>query len=271
MLKIFFKKITSKVLTTDFSCYKIKTTENGCFKKGVPQMKANYSNFLNENRKCGRDLKTNDTAKALFTLLSKDQNIISMIDAADAGKPAISPVVLVVESYCDKHPSSDFDLANGQRRTVVGCMIKTILSRFGYEPVKPASRTQKELSRAIGAEHFVSGTCYVYEPLAPATMRVVRKVSLESAVFSLERDVHCPYCKSMNSIDLQTEYSTFFDTQSDKERGLDISFEHICIACDEKFKVAGYMIVFPLCDIEREEIDTFPIEIPPKREEIINQ
>ena len=91
-------------------------------------MKAIYSDFLNENRKCGRDLETNDTAKALFSLLSKDRNIIAMIDAADAGKPAISPVALIVESYCERHYSPDFDLANEQRRTVVG---SPFFARYG--------------------------------------------------------------------------------------------------------------------------------------------
>ena len=233
-------------------------------------MKASYDDFLNENPKCGRDLETNDTAKAIFAVLSQERNIIAMIDASDSGKPALSPVVLVVESYCAKHTSSDFDLADGQRRTVVGCMIKTILSRFGYEPVQPASRTQKELSRTIGAKYFVSGSCYTYKPLAPATMMIVRKVNIEPAAFSLDRKVYCPYCKSTNNIDLLFKYSTFFDTQSDKERELNINFEHSCIACGDRFRVTGYMIVFPLCDIEREEIEAFPIEPLPTQKEVDN-
>ena len=233
-------------------------------------MKASYYDFLNENPKCGRDLETNDAAIAIFTLLSRDKNIIAMIDASDAGKPALSAVVLVVESYFAKHPAQDFDIANEQRRTVVGCMIKTIISRFGYEPVRPASRTQKELSRTIGAKYFMSGSCYVYEPLASATMTVVRKVSIEPAVFSLDREIHCPYCNSTNNIDLLSEYSSFFDAQSEKERELNINLQHACKACDEKFRVAGYMIVFPLCDIEREKIDVFPIESSPKKKEVDN-
>lgn len=231
-------------------------------------MNASYYDFLNENPKCGRDLETNDTAKAIFELLSRERNIIAMIDASDAGKPALSSVVLIVESYCTKHPSPDFDLADGQRRTVVGCMIKTILSRFGYEPVRPASRTQKELSRTIGAKYFVSGSCYTYEPLAPATMMVVRKVAIEPAVFNLVREVHCPYCKSVNSVDLHSKYSVFFDMHSENERELNISFEHTCTACGEKFKVAGHMIVFPVCDIDREEIEAFPIETPLNQKEM---
>jgi len=223
-------------------------------------MKATYSEFLKENPKCGRDLEANDTAKAVFALLSKDRNIIAMVDASDAGKPALSPVALVVESYCERCFSPEFDLANEQRRTVVGCMIKTIISRFGYDTIQPASRTQKELSRKIGAKYFVSGTCYFTSYDAPATMMVVRKVSLEPAKFTLKREVHCPYCKSMNTIDLRSEYSMFFNTDSNKERRLDISFNFICTACDGNFTVSGCMIVFPQLDIEHEEIGTHPIE-----------
>jgi phage FluMu protein Com len=258
-------------LTTDIGCFIIKATYFSCFERGEPSVKATYNDFLNENPKCGKDLATNANAQAIFALLSRDRNIIAMIEASEAGKPAISPVVLIIESFCTIHPAESFDLANEQRRTVVGCMIKTIISRFGYEPMRPATRTQKELSRAIGAKYFASGSCYVYEPLAPATMRVVRKISLEYAVFSLERDVHCPYCKSVNSIDLQAECSTFFDTQSDKVRELDINFEHTCIACDERFRVTGHMIVFPSCDIEREKIEASPIEAAPERKEVVNQ
>jgi len=233
-------------------------------------MKATYSEFLKENPKCGRDLEANNTAKAVFTLLSKDRNIIAMVDASDAGKPALSPVALVVESYCERHFSPEFDLANEQRRTVVGCMIKTILSRFGYDTIQPASRTQKELSRKIGAKYFVSGSCYLTVYDAPATMMVVRNVSIEPARFNLKREVHCPYCKSANTIDLSSEHSTFLNTDSDKEHRLDISFEYICMACDDKFTVAGYLIVLPQFDIEREEIETFPIEAPFIRKEAEN-
>jgi len=223
-------------------------------------MKATYRDFLNENPKCGKDLVTNTNAQAVFDLLSRDRNIIAMIEASDAGKPAISPVVLIIEVFCTRHPSESFNLANEQRRTVVGCMIKTILSRFGYEPVRPATRTQKELSRTIGAKYFVSGSCYTYEPLAPASMRIVRTVSVEPAIFSLVRELQCPYCKSTNAVDLQDEYSSFPETRSEEARHLEIDFYRDCAACDERFRVSGYIIECPPGEIEREEIKLLPVK-----------
>lgn len=203
-------------------------------------MKATYHDFLNENPKCGKDLATNTSAEALFNLLSRDRNIISMIDASDAGKPAIAAVVLIIEVFCTKHPSESFDLANEQRRTVVGCMIKTILSRFGYEPVRPASRTQKELSRTIGAKYFVSGSCYTYEPLAPATMRIVRTTSIEPAKNILVRELQCPYCQSANRIDLQDKRQLSSEARPANERLYEFNFYHTCSACGEQFQVSGH-------------------------------
>jgi hypothetical protein len=203
-------------------------------------MKATYHDFLNENPKCGRDLATNTNAVAIFDLLSRDRNIIAMADASDAGKPAIAAVVLIIEAFCARHPSESFDLANEQRRTVVGCMIKTILSRFGYEPVRPATRTQKELSRAIGARYFASGSCYIYEPLAPASMRIVRTTSIEPAKYTLIREIQCPYCKSTNHIDLQNERQLSSEVRPDNEQLYLFNFYNACGACGERFKVSGH-------------------------------
>ena len=221
-------------------------------------MKASYHDFLIENPKCGKDLETSTGAKAVFDLLSRDWSIIAMIEASDSGKPALSPVVLIIENYCTKNPSDSFDLANEQRRTVVGCMIKTILSRFGYEPIRPSTRTQKELSRTIGAKYFVSGSCYSHVPLAPASMRIVRTVSIEPAVFSLVRELQCPYCKSTNAVDLENEYHLFSETRTEEARHLKINFYKDCVACNEQFIVSGYIIECPLGDIEREEITSTP-------------
>ena len=144
-------------------------------------MKATYCEFLNENPKCGKNLATNETTKIIFALLSRDENIIAMIDASDAGKPALTPVVTTLEDYYFNYSSPEFNLAISQIRSVIGCMIKTILSRFGYTPVEPASRRQKELSNVASSKHFfMSGSCYKYDPSAPATMTLIRKVTLKS-------------------------------------------------------------------------------------------
>lgn len=99
-----------------------------------------------------------------------------MIGASEAGRPAIEASYPDVEQYYDLHMPSDFDLTVDQRRTVVGCMIKTILAAFGYFPAMPATKRQKALSQATGAKYFKSGSCYSFDPKAPATMRVSRTV-----------------------------------------------------------------------------------------------
>ncbi len=139
-------------------------------------MKATYQDFLDENPKCGKDLILNQHAQATFYLLSSDRNIIAMIDASEAGRPAIEATYSDVEDYYDRNKSSDFDLTNDHRRTVVGCMIKTILAPFGYLPVEPKTKTQKELSRSARAKYFKSGSCYYFDPTAPATMQICRTV-----------------------------------------------------------------------------------------------
>ena len=139
-------------------------------------MKSTYQTFLDENPKCGKDLISNQHAQATFRLLSSDRNIIAMIDASEAGRPAIEATYSVVEDYYDRNKASDFDLTNDQRRTVVGCMIKTILAPFGYIPVEPKTKTQKELSRSSGAKYFKSGSCYYFDSAAPATMQICRTV-----------------------------------------------------------------------------------------------
>ena len=113
--------------------------------KGENKMKSTYQTFLNQNPKCGKDLISNQHAQATFFLLSSDKNIIAMIDASEAGRPAIEASYPDVEDYYDRNKSSDFDLTNDHRRTVVGCMIKTILAPFGYIPVEPKTKTQRKL------------------------------------------------------------------------------------------------------------------------------
>ena len=140
-------------------------------------MLANYQDFLNENPKCGKDLVSNNSAQMIFLALSAERNIIAMIDASEAGRPAIEAVFKVAEDHYDLNKHLGFDLTNDHRRTVVGCMIKTILAPFGYLPVEPKTKTQKELSKSAGAKYFKSGSCYYFEPTAPATMKICRTIA----------------------------------------------------------------------------------------------
>jgi hypothetical protein len=143
-------------------------------------MLATYNDFITENPKCGKDLVSNLHAQAIFMSLSCEDNIIKMIDASEAGRPAIEAVVTRIEDYCEFQKTDDFDISNDQRRTVVGCMIKTILRPFGYLPVMPATKTQKELSKSVNAKYFKSGSCYYFDKDEPASMEVVRRIKEKS-------------------------------------------------------------------------------------------
>ena len=138
--------------------------------------RATYSDFLNQNPKCGKDLEKSKHGQAIFKLLNEDRNIIAMVYTSKAGGPAIEAVALNVEAYFERHRPSDFDITKGQRRTVVGCMIKSILAPFGYVPLEPKTRRQKELSKTSNARYFSSGTCYEFKSGKGVTMKVVSKV-----------------------------------------------------------------------------------------------
>lgn len=137
-------------------------------------MKATYNDYLSENPPC-RKFDSDADAQAIFELLSQDDNIIKMIDASEAGKPALTPVVLFVEEYFDTHAPSEFDLRKSFPRTAVGCMIKTILAPFGYLVLTPATRAQKDLPKAVNAKYFTSASCY--EKTGQATMQIIRTVA----------------------------------------------------------------------------------------------
>jgi len=138
-------------------------------------VKTTYEEYLAENIPC-RGLASDPDARAIFEMLSEDKRIIDMIDASEAGKPALTPVVSIVENYYDLHRPATFDLRKKFPRSAVGCMVKSILSAFGYLPVRPATRTQKELPKSAKPRYFTSSACYAYEETAPATMRIVRAV-----------------------------------------------------------------------------------------------
>ncbi|MBC7075291.1 MAG: hypothetical protein H5T98_04330 [Syntrophomonadaceae bacterium] len=131
-------------------------------------MKATFNDFLKENPNCSK-FANNSDAIAIFNILSKEKNIIAMIDASDAGKPALSACVNEVESFFENSNNPTIDLRDGFTRTVIGRMVKSILAPFGYEP-----SIQKDLPKAISAKYFTSASCY--EKTGTASMRIVRTI-----------------------------------------------------------------------------------------------
>ena len=131
-------------------------------------MKATYSDFLNSNPNCSSFANNND-AMAIFDFLSKDENIISMIEFADQKKPALIGCVIELEKFFDAMPNPLVDFNDGFTRTVVGRMVKAVLEPFGY-----TTTANKDFPRACGAKYFTSAMCYSLT--GPASMRVVKHI-----------------------------------------------------------------------------------------------
>lgn len=131
-------------------------------------MKAHYQDFLQENPNCS-GFAENPDAAAIFALLSEDASIIAMLDASNAGKPALSATAMRVEEMMEGRTDPQLSLGDGFTRTVVGRMVKTILAPFGYLPSK-----QKSFSKQVEAKHFTSAMCY--EKTGEATMEIVREI-----------------------------------------------------------------------------------------------
>jgi len=134
-------------------------------------MKATFNDFISQNPNCSKFDGISD-AIAIFDFLSKDDNIIAMINASEAGRPALAACVKDLEAYFDHLPNPTINFNDGFTRTVVGRMNKTILSPFGYEVT-----VQRDLRKANRGKYFSSASCY--EKNGAATMKVIRTETIE--------------------------------------------------------------------------------------------
>jgi len=63
-------------------------------------MRATIADLIADNPNCQK-LRGNMDAEAIFDILSKDENIILMIEMSDLNKPALAACVGEVERYID--------------------------------------------------------------------------------------------------------------------------------------------------------------------------
>lgn len=133
-------------------------------------MKATFENFIAQNPNCSK-FDGNADAMLIFEFLSRDLSIILMIEASDAGKPALTPWAKHLEHILldIKNPTITFD--DNFTKQAVGLMIKCILEPFGYVPYK-----QKDLPKSAESEKFQSASVYKKDVLKKATMRVVKHI-----------------------------------------------------------------------------------------------
>ena len=142
-------------------------------------MLATFEDFIKQNPVC-RKFEHDDDMRNIFSFLSRNYIIIQLIDACEAGKSAITPVVANIEHFfVDMNKEHMNTLDDTFTKQAVGLMIKTILEPFGYEVWK-----QMNLSRNIGATKFVSASTYKFNPNAPQSMKVEKcivEINLDNA------------------------------------------------------------------------------------------
>lgn len=133
-------------------------------------MKSSINDFLSANPNC-TNLAAKTEAVLVFEHLSKDASIIKMIDACDAGKPALTPVAKEIEDLISNLSNPGISFDDTFTKQAVGLMVKAILEPFGYIVC-----SQKSLPKSAQAKKFVSASCYKFNPDANPTMRIVKKV-----------------------------------------------------------------------------------------------
>ena len=115
---------------------------------------------------------TDEVMQDIFYFLSKEFVLTQLIDASEAGRPAITPVVENVEHFfMDTTRKYTHTLDDNFTKQAIGLMVKTILEPFGYVVWK-----QKDLPKKSRATKFQSASVYRFNILAPRTMKVVKKI-----------------------------------------------------------------------------------------------
>lgn len=97
-------------------------------------MKATFNDFILQNP-TWKDFDGNPDAEIVFSILSRDASIDSMIAAVIDGKPALTPCVMAVEELLEDLPETTMPLDRDRNRQTIGLMVKTILAPHGYMPV----------------------------------------------------------------------------------------------------------------------------------------
>ena len=132
-------------------------------------MKARYEDFINQNINCKKFADDADAIYIFDNILSRDENIIALIDTSKAGRPALAACIREVEAYYKGRSAPSFDLTDDFTKQALGRMVKTVLEPFGYHPDK-----QKNLPKGISTEYVTSSMTYRFS--GKATMRVVQKI-----------------------------------------------------------------------------------------------
>lgn len=132
-------------------------------------MKAVFEEFIKNNPNCQKFENQLEARYIFESILSKDENIIAMVEASDAGKPALSACINEVEHFFVGQLNPEFDLTNNFTKQALGLMVKTILEPFGY-----TSDRQKDIPKSCNSKYVTSAT--VYAKTNQGKLKVVKKI-----------------------------------------------------------------------------------------------
>lgn len=135
-------------------------------------MLATLKEFFEENPNCKKFINSKEFQYIFNEILSKEENIIAMIDANESGKPALYACVFQVEKYYNSLSNPSIDLNDNFTRQAIGRAVKTILRPFGYE-VK-GQRDFPTNSQNPKPKYITSGT--LYELKGNATMAIKKAI-----------------------------------------------------------------------------------------------
>ena len=136
-------------------------------------MKATFADFIKNNPNCSK-FNGNADAMSIFELLSRDLSIILMIEASDAGKPALTPWAKHVEHVVQDSKMrgcETLSLDDNFTKQAIGLMVKCILEPFGYGVWK-----QKDLPKSAESTKFQSASVYRRDPTKTPTLRVAKYI-----------------------------------------------------------------------------------------------
>lgn len=131
-------------------------------------MKATFEDFLTQYPLCKKYADNND-AIAVFEFLSKDENILRMIESSVAGKPALLGCLKELENYYDSLDNPSFQFNDNFVKSIIGRMVATIIAPFGYSPVGQVNFSQSNKGKYFGSANR-------YEKNREGSLRVVQTI-----------------------------------------------------------------------------------------------
>lgn len=132
-------------------------------------MKSTFNDFIQKAPNYKKFDGNADAIHIFENILSKDENIIAMIDISEAGKPALCACLSEIENYYLCQSSPIFDLTDNFTKQALGTMVRIILEPFGY-----LTKSQKDIPKSYQSKFITSAMTYARTGIA--TMKVVRRI-----------------------------------------------------------------------------------------------